>query len=148
MLVIVSARCHNRFDGSFCKRGGPRIKVADLIQLLLEQIAREKRHCNLVLLFLERSEVRTDFDRFVGLQKCSRWIEGHLALVLLRNAPLILYWNPRVILDLELLLGLHTHVGGREEQLVLLEADRRRVAEALKGHLLHVRGRVVEDELS
>jgi hypothetical protein len=30
----------------------------------------------------------------------------------------------------------------------LLEADRRRVAEALKGHLLHVDGRVVEDKLS
>lgn len=88
---------------------------SDLISFLLKQVARKQRHSDLVFLFLQRSEIRANFDRLIRLQQCAVRVEGDLIFVLLRDAPLVLNRNTRVILDLKLLLGLHAYVSRREE---------------------------------
>lgn len=132
---------------SFNQRSRARIVIANLSLFAFEEIAREQRNSYLIFLLLQWRKVGANFDRLVGLQQRVSWLERDLILVFLRHSPIVFYSNPGVVLHLECLLRLHTHISGWEEELFLLEADRWGIAKALNLHLLHVHRGVVEDEL-
>ena len=104
---------------------------SNLVPLLLKKISGEQRNADLIFLFLQRGKIGADLDCLVWLKQSPVGVERDFVLILLRNTPLILDSDARVILNLEFLLSLDTHVGRREEQLFLLEANCWRIAEAL-----------------
>jgi hypothetical protein len=115
---------------------------------LIKQILCKKRHHNLVLLASQRSEDGLHLCHLIGHQNCLLRFKLHLVSVLLWYAPLVLNWDARLIFDGEFLFGRDTRVTWREENLLVLESHLWAVAESLKQDLLHVRRRIVKQELS
>lgn len=111
---------------------------SNLVPLLLKKITSEQRNANLIFFFLQRGKISADLDCLVWLQQSPIGFERNFVLIFFRNAPLVFDRDAGVILNLEFLLGLNTHVGRRKKQLFLLKADCWRIAEALQLHLLHI----------
>lgn len=113
----------------------------------VEEVPGEERNCYLVFFLTQRSEISHYIYSFIRLEQNLIGLKNDLILILFGHSPFILHRNPRIILHLELLFGMHTNKCWREEQLVLGEADCWGIAKALDLYLLHVYLRVVENEL-
>ena len=72
---------------------------------MLEKTLTEERNRNVVLLTTNGSEDSLDSGVLIGHQDGSLGLKLDLISVLLRHAPFVLYWDTRLILHWELLLG-------------------------------------------
>ena len=125
-----------------------RVEVAYSILHVVVDVLRIDRHVDVVVFLLQSRESCRDLNFLVRLEVASRWVELHLPFVFVRYLPLILQGDPRLVLDKDGLLGGDTLEDRREEQLVLVGKNQRRlITVALEVHLLDVGGVVVEDEL-
>ena len=68
-----------------------RVEEADEVLDAIELIAREDRHNDRVLLFLQGRESSEDFDLFGGEENGALGVEDYFGFVLIGDAPLIGY---------------------------------------------------------